>query len=86
MYWVYILENYLKDDYISVTIDMTARLKEHKEEILKLGLDPTKLKVKYQEYHANAVSALGREKKLKSMTPFRLKKYLDEIMRKQGLI
>lgn len=84
MYWVYILENYIKSDFISVTIDMGERLKEHREEMVDANMDPDQLKVKYQEYHANAVEALFREKELKAMTPFRLNKYLNNLLRDQG--
>ena len=62
MYWVYILENYIKSDFISVTIDMGERLKEHREEMVDANMDPDQLKVKYQEYYANAVEALSSEK------------------------
>lgn len=84
MYWVYILDNYLKTNFISVTIDMGERLKEHKEEMVKANEDPEQLQVKYQEYHANAMEALSREKELKAMTPYRLNKYLNSIVNDQA--
>lgn len=85
MYWVYIFENYIKANFISVTIDMRQRLEEHRDEMEQANLDPSMLKVKYEEYYSNAVEALNREKELKALTPFRLNKYIDELLKNQGL-
>lgn len=77
MYWVYILNNYLKRDYISVTINIEERMKEHREEMRNAGVTSEHLEIVYQEYHTNAISALAREKALKGLSSIKLHKFLN---------
>lgn len=89
MYWVYILENYTKREFISVTIDLNERLNEHRVEMINAGVNPDKLAVRYKEQFVDAVSALQREKYFKSLSSFKLKKYIERnkiLLQKSELI
>jgi len=86
MYWVYVLDNYTKRDFISVTIDMKSRFSEHKQEMIEAGVSPQQLTIVLKEYYSDAVSALKREKELKALTPYKLKKHIEELNASQQSI